>query len=302
VTGTRHASPARFYTDVAVAKEEGLMSQKTLRVGMAQMLVVPGVIEDNLGRAEAMIRAAALAGCAIVVLPECLDVGWTSPAARELAQPIPGPASARLCATAKSAHITVVAGLTERDGDRLFNTAVFISADGAILAKHRKIHEIDFARKIYDAGTSLQVVATEHGVVGVNICADNAFSSLALGRALAAMGAEILLSPCAWAVPPDFDNSVRAYGDEWVTAYGALARETGMPVVGVSNVGPVVGGEWDGWRCIGASLAVGSDGNVMVQAPFSDTDESLVTVEIALVRPAGFEPATPALGVRCSIP
>lgn len=258
------------------------MDPRTLRIGMAQMLVVPGALEDNLTRAVAMIHAAARERCAIVVLPECLDVGWTSTTAGELAQPVPGPVSDRLCAAAGSAGIVVVAGLTERDGDRLFNAAILVGADGTILAKHRKINEMDFARKVYGTGSSLQVVATEHGVVGVSICADNAFSSLALGRALAAMGAQILLSPCAWAVPPGFDNTARPYGDEWVTAYGALARETGMPVVGVSNVGRVVGGEWDGWRCIGSSLAVGWDGEVAVQAPFSDHEEALVIVDVAL--------------------
>ncbi|WP_291377715.1 carbon-nitrogen hydrolase family protein [Demequina sp.] len=261
------------------------MDSRTLRIGMAQMLVIPGALEDNLSRAVAMIHAAADAHCEIVVLPECLDVGWTSPTAGELAQPIPGTASDRLCEAAASAGVVVVAGLTERAGKRLFNAAILVGPDGEILAKHRKIHEMDFAREIYDAGTSLHVVSTEHGVIGMNICADNAYSSLAFGRALAAMGADILLSPCAWAVPADFDNTVRPYGDEWVTAYGALARETGMPVVGVSNVGPVVGGEWDGWRCIGASLAVGADGEVVVQAPFSDREQELVVVEMAVGRP-----------------
>ena len=249
---------------------------------MAQTLVVPGAVDDNLGRAVAAIEAAGLAGCDAVVLPECFDLGWTFPGARDLARPIPGPASERLGAAAASAGLVVVAGLTERDGDRTYNSAVLFGADGTLLAKHRKINELDFARELYSPGTSLQVAETSVGVIGVSICADNAYPTLALGRALAAMGAEILLSPCAWAVPPDFDNSVRAYGDEWVTAYGALARETGMPVVGVSNVGPVVGGEWDGWACIGASLAVGSDGEVILQAPFGDAAEALLTVEIPL--------------------
>lgn len=258
------------------------MKPSSVRVGMAQMLVEPGAMEDNLARAADMIHAAASDGCAIVVLPECLDLGWTSATARELAQPVPGTASDRLCEAAASSAITVVAGLTERDGDRLFNTAILVDARGEVLAKHRKINELDFARKVYDAGTSLSVVATDHGVIGMNICADNAYPTLALGRAMAVMGADLVLSPCAWAVPPDFDNAVRPYGDEWVTAYGALARETGMPVIGVSNVGPVVGGEWDGWRCIGASLAVGADGEVIRQAPFSDREQALIAVDIPL--------------------
>jgi len=57
-----------------------------------------------------------------------------------------------------------------------------------------------------------------------------------------------------------------------------------MPVVGVSNVGPVVGGEWDGWACIGASLAVGSDGEVILQAPFGDAAEALHVVDVPLQR------------------
>lgn len=258
------------------------MKPRSVCVGMAQMLVVPGALENNLERAADMIHAAARQGCEAVVLPECLDLGWTFAAAREMAHPVPGKVSDHLCEAAGSAGITVVAGLTERDGDWLFNAAILIDAKGEILAKHRKINELDFARKVYDAGTSLTVVATEHGVIGMNICADNAFPSLALGRAMAVMGADLVLSPCAWAVPPDFDNAVRPYGDEWVTAYGALARETGMPVIGVSNVGPVIGGEWDGWNCIGASLAVGADGEVITQAPFSDREQALIAVDVPL--------------------
>ncbi len=256
--------------------------QRSVRVGMAQMLVVPGAVDDNLARAVAMIERAGREGCAVVVLPECLDLGWTWPEAERFAQPIPGPTSDRLSGAAAAAEVTVVAGLTERDGDRLYNAAILVGADGTILAKHRKINELDFARAVYAQGTTLGVAETPFGTVGVNICADNAYGSLALGRAQAAMGAQILLSPCAWAVPPGFDNAVRPYGDEWVTAYGALARETGMPVVGVSNVGPVVGGEWDGWQCIGASLAVGAKGEVLVQAPFGKEAEALVAIDVAL--------------------
>ncbi len=255
---------------------------RTLRIGMAQTLVVPGEADANLDRAAAAIAAAATERCDAVVLPETLDLGWSWPDAPRHAQPIPGAATDRLAEAARTAGVTVVAGLTERDGDRTYNAAVVIGPDGAILGHHRKIHELDFARAVYSPGTTLAVAPTPLGTLGVDICADNAYESLALGRALAAMGAEILLSPCAWAVPPDFDNDARAYGDEWITAYGALARETGMPVVGVSNVGPVVGGEWDGWRCIGASLAVGSDGEVLAQLPFGDDAEALLALDVPL--------------------
>jgi predicted amidohydrolase len=61
------------------------------RVGMAQTLVEGGRPEANLTRAAGAIREAAASGCRLVVLPECLDLGWTDPSARELARPVPGP-------------------------------------------------------------------------------------------------------------------------------------------------------------------------------------------------------------------
>ena len=83
------------------------------------MLVEGGQASQNLQRATEMIRRAAEQNCAIVVLPECLDLGWTDPAARELAQPIPGPHSDRLAQAAQQAGLYVVAGLTERELDVL---------------------------------------------------------------------------------------------------------------------------------------------------------------------------------------
>lgn len=68
-----------------------------VRVGMAQMLVRTGAAE-NLTRATTF--AAQLPECCeTVVLPECLDLGWTHPEAPRLAQPIPGPAGEALSRT-----------------------------------------------------------------------------------------------------------------------------------------------------------------------------------------------------------
>ena len=81
------------------------------RVGLAQMLVEGGQPAANIARAVAMIERAAAEGCRLVVLPECLDLGWTDPSARELAQSIPGPRSATLGRAAADNRIHVAAGL-----------------------------------------------------------------------------------------------------------------------------------------------------------------------------------------------
>jgi hypothetical protein len=76
-------------------------------VGLTQVLVEGDCPQANLDRAVDAIHRAAARGYRLVVLPECLDLGWTDPSARNLAQPIPGPHADRL-AQAVTAHATPV--------------------------------------------------------------------------------------------------------------------------------------------------------------------------------------------------
>ncbi|HEX3148365.1 MAG TPA: carbon-nitrogen hydrolase family protein [Gemmataceae bacterium] len=250
-----------------------------LRIGMAQTLVVGGRPEPNLDRAVAAIHQAADLACKIVVLPECLDLGWTDPSARDLAQSIPGPHFDRLAAVAQSLHVWVAAGLVERHGSRLFNSAVLIGPDGELLLHHRKINELDIALDLYSVGDRLGVVTTEHGTIGLAICADNFASSLAVGHVLARMGAQLILSPSAWAVDADHDNARDPYGKLWLDAYTDLARLYDVTVIGVSNVGPITSGPWRGRKCIGCSLAVGPSG-VLARGPYGDGAEAVTVVDV----------------------
>ena len=256
---------------------------KTVRVAMGQMLVEGGRPLDNLARAVRMVRRAAEEGCAIVVLPECLDLAWTHPMARELAQPIPGPRSDLLARAAAESGVHLVAGLTERHEDFVYNAAVLLAPDGRILMHHRKINLLDIEQEFYRTGDRLQVARTSWGVVGVDICADNFPDSLALGHALGRMGAQLLLSPSAWAVPADHDPQREPYGSLWEGAYRTLARLYEMPVVGVSNVGRITGGPWQGRRCIGCSLAVDARGEIVAKAPYGEAAEGLFPIQLELL-------------------
>ncbi|WP_432493540.1 carbon-nitrogen hydrolase family protein [Kineococcus auxinigenes] len=258
-----------------------------VRAGMAQVLVEPGEREANLARAGEAVRRAALSGCDVVVLPECLDLGWTHESARTRATTVPGPVTGVLAGLAAGNGVVLAAGLVERSGERIHNSAVLVSDRGELLLHHRKVNELDFARRLYSTGSTLGVAETPFGVVGLDICADNSPSSLALGHSLGLMGAQLVLSPSAWAVPPDHDDHAEPYGAMWRESYGALARAHRMSVVGVSNVGPVVGGDWDGWRCIGCSLAVGPDGEVLAQGSYGERAEELLVVTVPVGRAAG---------------
>jgi predicted amidohydrolase len=172
--------------------------------------------------------------------------------------------------------VFVAAGLAERADGKFFNAAVLIAPDGRTLLHHRKINELDIGLELYSVGDRLGVAETELGVIGLNICADNFDDSSAIGHTLGRMGAQLIVSPSAWAVPADHDNARDPYGALWQDSYGRLATLFDLTVVGVSNVGVLRGGPWGGRKCIGCSLAVGPDGRILVQGPYGA--EALVRV------------------------
>ena len=171
-------------------------------------------------------------------------------------------------------------------GDRLYNAAVLIDTRGEVLLVHRKINELDIAHDLYAIGDCLRVAHTELGTLAISICADNFPNSLAIGHVLARMGAQLLLSPSAWAVDAGYDNLAVPYGERWRRAYGELGRLYDLPVVGVSNVGWLTDGPWKGRKAIGCSLATNHRGEILAEGPFGESAEALIVVDVAL-RPPG---------------
>ena len=239
----------------------------------------------------AAIAEGAMVGCDVVVLPECLDLGWTHPSVFTQAETIPGPRSDRICQAAAEHRVFVVAGLTERRGDEIYNTAILVDSSGNLVATHRKINILDIAANLYSPGETLHVSETPWGVVGVLICADNFPEKTALGEALYHMGARAILSPCAWAVPPDFNQEKTPYGDLWRGSYCSLTRDRDLTVIGVSNVGPVSGGPWEGHHCIGNSMAIGTNGKEIAVLPFGHSAECIRIITCPMGSPRGAQKA-----------
>ena len=269
-------------------EQESPMVKRSFKLAMVQMLVEGGERDKNLDRAEARIREAAGHGAAVVVLPEAMDLGWTHPSARSGAGPIPGGSTCRrLMKAAAENRVYVCAGLTETDGDRVFNSAVLIDPKGRLLIRHRKLNELDIGHDLYAQGDRLGVCSTEYGTLGLLICADATAAHYTLLRSLGYMGADIVLSPSAWAVPPDHDNRRTPYGDTWRKPYQSVAREFNMWIAGVSNVGKMTAGPWKDWNCIGCSLLVDAEGKEVLQGPYGADADTIIYVDVKTVqRPA----------------
>lgn len=190
------------------------------------MLVNTGQLGENLARAAELVKEAAEQGSDIIVLPESMDLGWTYPDVNELADTIPGKINDYLCNVAKNNNMYIVVGLTERDGEKIYNSSVIISNRGEIALTHRKINELPFALDLYTIGNKLNITETEYGRLGLAICADLRPEGDPIGNAIGMMGARILLSPCARAVEPDYDHEQNPYGQGWLDAYTATAKST----------------------------------------------------------------------------
>jgi len=101
-----------------------------------------------------------------------------------------------LCAAARAANIHVVMGINERDGGTLYNTLLYISRQGEILGRHRKLQPTIAEKTVWGRGdgSDLRVFPTDIGVLGGLICWEH---SMDLVRyALVALGEEIHIA--AW--------------------------------------------------------------------------------------------------------
>lgn len=251
------------------------------KLAMIQMRVAGGAPEENLVRAERHIAAARAAGAEVVLLPETLNLGWTHPSALTAAESIPdGPSCQRLAAAARQSGVHVCAGLVERAGNRIFNSAVLIDPQGAVVLHHRKLNELDLAQDLYVRGDRLGVARTPHGIFGLMICADGFAPGQVVSRTLGLMGAEVILSPCAWAVPAAHDEAREPYGQLWLDNYQPVARAFRLWIAGCSNVGWITDGPWRGRQCIGCSLVIDPLGNTALRGPYGPEAEAMLLVDI----------------------
>ena len=93
---------------------------------------------DNCRQFEPLITEAARQKADLVVLGETLDMVNLGRKPADIAEPFPGPATTYFGELARKYGIYIVAGLLERDGRLVYNSAVLLGPDGRIVGKYRK--------------------------------------------------------------------------------------------------------------------------------------------------------------------
>lgn len=133
-------------------------------------------------------------GTDVILLPEGITVVGTNKGYAEVAEPVPGPTTKRLGELAKQKGAWVVAGLYEKEGALVYNTAVLIDRAGRYIGRYRKVY---IPREELEGGitpgSEFPVFQADFGKVGMMICWDVQYADPARGLAL--RGAELILMP-----------------------------------------------------------------------------------------------------------
>ena len=113
-------------------------------VGLVQMRMGADP-EANFAAAVERIHEAARLGANIVCLPELFRAQYfcqrEDTKLFDLAEPVPGPSTAKLAEVARTLRVAIVASLFERRAPGLYhNTAVTLNSDGALVSVYRKMH------------------------------------------------------------------------------------------------------------------------------------------------------------------
>lgn len=212
--------------------------------------LTPGTLRENCAKAAEWVRRCAeTSGAELIVLPETASTGFSPGIGPEelwdLVDVVPGALTEAVQEAARATGTHVVWGTYERgtgpDDARgvVYNSAVLIGPDGAVLGVYRKTHpfctELRSRGGWVTPGDEVCVVETPLGRIGMIICFDGDYPELS--RITALHGAEVIARPSALLRSADLwelTNRARAY-DNHVFVVGANA--TGIDPAGTIYFG-----------------------------------------------------------------
>lgn len=196
-----------------------------MKIGLVQWDILSAQPDANVAQVTQMTDALDVH---LLILPELCTSGYllSKDQLRALAITIPGPGLESFIALAKARSACVIAGVVERDGAHLYNTAIIVSPQGFIGAQ-RKIHLTRLERATFTQGTTSEVFTVGDLRFGIVTCFDAWFPELS--RALCVQGAQLLCQPAAFGGPQTLDiMRVRAMENH---VFVATANRTGQEML-----------------------------------------------------------------------
>jgi N-carbamoylputrescine amidase len=245
--------------------------------------------DANLARAEKLIREAARRGANVILIQELFETPYfcKDHAARyfDLAKPLEGhPAVEHFRGLARELDVALPVSVFERANNAFYNSVVMVDAGGDVLGSYRKSHIPEgpgYHEKFYfsPGDTGFKVFDTRFAKLGVAICWDQWFPEAA--RAMALMGAEVLLYPTAIGSEPQdphLDSSAH-----WQRTMQGHAAANVMPLVASNRIGLE-----EGERCsltfYGSSFIASHTGEKVAEADRSSETVLTASFDLDAVR------------------
>jgi N-carbamoylputrescine amidase len=229
-------------------------------------------IEDNLARAERLVREAAGQGANIVLIQELFATPYFCQDQIadffDIAKPFDGnPIIGRFAKLAAELGVVLPVSYFEQAGKVYFNSVAIVDADGTVLGNYRKSHIPDgpgYTEKFYfsPGDTGFKSWKTRFATIGVGICWDQWFPEAA--RAMALEGAEILFYPTAIGsepLDPEIDSR-----DHWQRVMQGHAGANMVPLVASNRIGVEAGKRRTEITFYGSSFIADATGAKLVEA------------------------------------
>jgi N-carbamoylputrescine amidase len=246
-------------------------------------------VEDNLSKAERLVREAAGRGANIVLIQELFATPYfcqdQSADFFDIAQPLDGnPIVERFAKLAAELNVVLPVSYFEQAGKAYFNSVAIVDAGGAVLGNYRKSHIPDgtgYTEKFYfsPGDTGFRAWKTRFATIGVGICWDQWFPEAA--RAMALKGAEILLYPTAIGSEPA-DPSLDSSG-HWQRVMQGHAGANLMPLVASNRVGTEPGKSGTEITFYGSSFIADPTGAKVAEADRSSETVLAATFDLDAV-------------------
>jgi N-carbamoylputrescine amidase len=242
-------------------------------------------IDENIRKAENLVREAANKGAQIILLQELFETPYFCQKeksdyytyATELET---NKAINHFKEIAKELKVVLPISFYEKKNYARYNSLAVIDASGEILGTYRKSHIPDgpgYEEKFYfnPGDTGFKVWNTRYGKIGVGVCWDQWYPEAA--RCMTLMGAEILFYPTAIGSEPE-DQSIDSK-DHWQTCMLGHAAANLIPVIASNRIG-VEEDEDSKITFYGSSFIAGPQGNKIIEA--DRIEENVLVAEFDL--------------------
>lgn len=201
-----------------------------MKVAAAQLTFISGDLVANTKKMLEYVKAAATDGADVVFFPEMSDTGYEISVIRDKAQYWDKGTVSELCEASRTNKVNVIAGVSERTKNGIFNSIAIIDRSGNVVGKYRKTHLIKakpfFEHECFTAGDSLNTLNVEGMSWGFMTCYDIRFPEVA--STLRDKGAEAIFVPAAFPL-------VRQ--SHWMALLTARAIENQVFIVAANRVG-----------------------------------------------------------------